>query len=84
MSNDRNKEIIFARALEDVKKLAKEQNYCVTKEQIMNTFSELALSEEQYEMICQYLKQHKIGVGEQVDPDDYLEQEEKDYLETYL
>ncbi len=84
MSNDRNKEIVFARALEDVKKLAKEQNYCVTKEQIMNTFSELALSEEQYAMICQYLKQHKIGVGEQVDLDDYLEQEEKDYLETYL
>lgn len=84
MSNDRNQEIIFARALEDVKKLAKEQNHCVTKEQIMEVFSELALSEEQYTMICQYLKQHKIGVGEQVDLDDYLEQEEKDYLETYL
>lgn len=84
MSNDRNQEIIFARALEDVKKLAKEQNHCVTKEQIMEAFSELALSEEQYTMICQYLKQHKIGVGEQVDLDDYLEQEEKDYLETYL
>ena len=84
MSNDRNQEIIFVRALEDVKKLAKEQNHCVTKEQIMEAFSELALSEEQYTMICQYLKQHKIGVGEQVDLDDYLEQEEKDYLETYL
>lgn len=84
MSNDRNQEIIFARALEDIKKLAKEQNHCVTKEQIMEAFSELALSEEQYTMICQYLKQHKIGVGEQVDLDDYLEQEEKDYLETYL
>lgn len=84
MSNDRNQEIIFARALEDVKKLAKEQNHCVTKEQIMEAFSELVLSEEQYTMICQYLKQHKIGVGEQVDLDDYLEQEEKDYLETYL
>lgn len=84
MSNDRNQEIIFAHALEDVKKLAKVQNHCVTKEQIMEAFSELALSEEQYTMICQYLKQHKIGVGEQVDLDDYLEQEEKDYLETYL
>lgn len=78
------KELLFAKTLEAVKRKAKEQGGCLSKEQVEGAFAELALSEEQLGMVYQYLHQHKIGVGEPIDPEEYLEEEEKDYLETYL
>lgn len=79
-----DREVQFAKALEAVKNKAKEQNQCISKEQVEAAFLELSLSEEQMEMVYQYLRQHKIGIGEQVDLDEYLQEEEKDYLEQYL
>ena len=76
-------EIIFAQTLEKVKKLAKEQGNCISKEQISEAFAELSLSEEQLEMVFDYLKNHKIGIGEPVNLDEYLSEEEVDYLEEY-
>lgn len=74
----------FVRALEQLKELAKEQGNCVSKEQVEEAFSELGLQNEQLVMVYDYLKQHKIGVGEEVNPEDYLSAEEVDYLEEYL
>lgn len=79
-----DREIRFVKALEAVKAKAKEQNHCISKEQVEEAFAELTLSKEQMDMVYQYLRQHKIGIDEQVDPDEYLEDEERDYLETYL
>lgn len=79
-----DKEIQFAKALEAVREKAKEQNQCIAKEQVEEAFASLTLSDEQMEMVYQYLRQHKIGIGEQVDLDEYLQEEEKDYLENYL
>ncbi len=47
-------------------------------------FAPLALGEEQMNMVYDYLHQRKIGVGEPVDLDAYLEPEERDYLDAYL
>lgn len=79
-----NKEVLFAKTLEQIRKTAKEQGNCISKEQVEEAFGPLALSGEQMEMVYAYLYQRKIGIGEPVDPDEYLAQEEKDYLETYL
>lgn len=79
-----DREVQFAKALEAVKNKAKEQNHCISKEQVEEAFRELSLSEEQMEMVYQYLRQHKIGIGEQLDLEEYLQEEEKDYLEQYL
>lgn len=79
-----DREILFAKTLEKVRQTAKEQNNCITKEQVEKAFLELSLSKEQMDMVYQYLHQHKIGVGEAVDPDDYLQEDEKDYLDSYL
>lgn len=79
-----DREVQFAKALEAVKNKAKEQSHCISKEQVEEAFLELSLSEEQMEMVYQYLRQHKIGIGEQVDSEEYLQEEEKDYLEQYL
>lgn len=79
-----DREVQFAKALETVRAKAKEQNQCISEEQLHEIFAPLALNEEQMKMVYQYLEQRKIGVGEQVDMDEYLQEEERDYLEHYL
>lgn len=79
-----DRERIFARALARLRELAKEQGNCVSKEQVEEAFGELELQNEQLAMVYEYLKQHKIGIGEAANPDDYLSAEEADYLEEYL
>lgn len=79
-----NKEIVFAKTLESVRKLAKEQGNCVSEEQVREAFSNLNLDNDQLQMVFDYLVKHKVGIGQPVDPDDYLTDEEKNYLQNYL
>lgn len=79
-----NREAVFAKTLEEVKQLAKEQGNCISKEQIAEAFAGMELAEEQLSLVEDYLVKHKIGIGEPVNPDDYLTEEESNYLDTYL
>lgn len=79
-----NKEQEFAKKLEEVRALAKEQGNLVTQEQVNELFSGLELSDEQMQMVYDYLLQRKIGIGRHLDPDDYLTESEQDYLAEYL
>ena len=79
-----NKEILFAQTLEQVRKTAREQGNCISEEQVKDAFAELDLSGEQLQMVFDYLLKHKIGIGQPMDPDEFLTDEEKDYLQEYL
>ncbi len=79
-----NKELLFARTLEEVRKTAKEQGNVIGEEQVREAFAALELNDEQLQMVFDYLKNHKIGIGEAVDPDAYMSGEERDYLADYL
>ena len=79
-----NRELLFAKTLEEVRKKAKEQGNCISKEQVEDLFGPLVLSAEQLDMVYTYLHQCKIGIGEPMDPEEYLAEEEKDYLDHYL
>lgn len=79
-----NQEQLFAQKLEEIKRTAKEQGNCVSKEQVEEAFAGLNLDKEQFQLVFDYLKQHKIGIGEPVNLDDYLSEEETDYLADYL
>ena len=79
-----NREVLFAKTLEQVRSLAKEQGNCVSEEQVKEVFAELSLNEEQLQMVFDYLVKHKVGIGQPVNPDDYLTEEERDYLQDYL
>lgn len=78
-----NQEMLFARALEQVRKQAKEQGNCIEKKQVEEIFSALALSEQQMDLVYDYLKKNKIGIDMPVDLDEYLSREEVDYLDEY-
>ena len=79
-----NRELLFAKTLAEVRKKAKEQGNCISKEQVEDLFGPLVLSAEQLDMVYTYLHQRKIGIGEPMDPEEYLAEEEKDYLDHYL
>lgn len=79
-----NKEVLFAQTLEQVRKLAKEQGNCVSEEQVKEAFTPLDLDKDQLQMVFDYLVKHKVGIGEPVNPDDYLSEGERDYLKDYL
>ena len=78
------KELLFAKTLEYIKSVAKEQNHIVSREQVETAFAPLEFGPEQMEMVYNYLHKQKIGIEEAVDPDSFLSEEDVDYLDTYL
>ena len=79
-----NKELKFAQTLEQVRALAKDQGNCVSEEQVKDAFAELDLNDEQLQMVFDYLLKHKVGIGMPVNLDDFLTDEERNYLQDYL
>ena len=77
-------EILFAQKLEQLAQTAKEQENCVSEEQLREAFAELSLGEEQLEMVRAYLRQRSIGIGEPAALEDYLSEQEIDYLDDYV
>ena len=65
-------EQIFASRLEAFRKTAKQQGNCITEDQIREAFADMNFDDEQFQMVFEYLKNQKIGIGEPVNPDDYL------------
>lgn len=76
------REILFAKTLEEVKKLGRTQKNRISKEQVREAFALLSLEETQLEMVYDYLEKHQIGVGAPKEAD--LTAEENDYLQEYL
>lgn len=79
-----NREVLFAQTLEQVKKTAREQGSCISEAQVQEAFAALELDADQLQMVYDYLVKHKIGIGEPLNEDDYLTEEERSYLQDYL
>lgn len=79
-----SREILFARTLERVRAQAKEQGNLVSEEQVREAFVEQDLSESQLQMVFDYLVKHKVGIGQPVNPDEYLTEQERNYLQDYM
>lgn len=79
-----NKELEFARKLEEIRKLAKEQGNILSREQVEDAFAAIEITKEQLEPVFAYLKSKNIGIGEPIDAEETLSKEEKDYLTEYV
>lgn len=85
MGNLDNKEKEFATILKNITRQARENRNVITSDEVKNAFSELELDDKQFEMVFEYLKNHKIGVdSEAVFADEDLSDEEKNYLDDYI
>lgn len=79
-----NQEVLFAQTLEQVRQHAADQGGWIGEEDVQEAFAPLGLSGEQLQMVYDYLIKQRIGIGAPVNPDDYLTEEEKNYLQNYL
>lgn len=79
-----NQELAFAKTLEEIRKLAAGQGNVISKDQVEEAFFKIGMKEEELTPIYEYLKQKKIGIGEPVDLDEYLTEEDKDFLSDYI
>ena len=79
-----NKELAFAKTLEEIRKLAKEQGNVISREQVEEIFAEIDIVKEQLEPVFAYLKSKNIGIGEPIDIDEVMSKEDKNYLAEYL
>lgn len=79
-----DREILFARTLEKVKKQGRLQGNRIGREQVREAFAELSLEEAQLELVYDYLEKHQIGVDKEAGAEAELSEEETDYLQEYL
>lgn len=79
-----DRELEFAKTLQGVVEQAKDNGNCITREEVEEAFADQNLNEEQMELVLDYLIKHKIGIGEPIDVDEYLTEEDKHYLDAYL
>ena len=79
-----DREVQFARTLEEIKHKARAQQNLISSAEVKEAFAALSLSAEQLQMVYEYLAQNKIGVDEPVDVEETLQEEERDYLASYL
>lgn len=79
-----SRETLFARNLEKVRRIARTQGNCISREQVGVAFSQLELNDAQMQMVLDYLTKHKIGIDEPADPNDFLTDPERDFLQDYL
>lgn len=78
------KEIAFAKALQELKEMAARQENVVSKRQVQKKFADMSLSQSQLELVYEYLQNNKIGVDERLKVVDYLTKEEREYLSVYM
>ena len=79
-----DREILFAKKIEELKELAVGQGGMVTTAQVEKMFEELKLEKSGLDLVYDYLKTKKIGVDTKIEPDEYLSNDEVDYLNTYM
>lgn len=79
-----DREILFAKTLEQVRKQGKMQGNRISKEQVREAFAKLSLEESQLELVYDYLEKHHIGVDKEAAGGEDLAAEDADYLQEYL
>lgn len=74
----------FSKALTGLLDIAKAQNGMVEKDQIEAAFKEFGLDDNTMGLVLDYLKEKHVGIGAPIDAEEYLSDEETNYLSIYL
>ena len=79
-----NQEIIFRGQLEDAVKTARKQGMYLSEEQVKEIFTELAEQQDKLKLVYEYLKGQHITVGNGEEPEIFLSDEDRYFLDQYL
>lgn len=74
----------FIKRISEMTELAKDQQNVIFEDQLEAIFPEAAEDSAKKEVLLQYLKEKRIGLNEQVDTNEFLSEEEKNFLDYYL
>ena len=83
MSDTIRKEQLFLQRLQSLVADARKKGNTVSEEEIEAHFRDLDLSSDQMDQVRAYLSTQKIGVGEPLQYEDVITEEEHDYMEDY-
>lgn len=73
----------FALVLEDIKYNARMAGGFIPEEEVRAAFDSMELSDDQFQMVFDYLKQNNIGIGKPLNDGEILSEEDRDILEEY-
>ena len=76
-----NEQSEFLKRIEELTELALDQENVIFKDQLFEIFPEVKDDETRYNIIADYLKEKRIGIDDKIDPDEFLNEDEK--LDTY-
>lgn len=79
-----NREEIFVKELSQLVRLGKTQGNQVTSEQIKEAFVESEVAEDKLSFINEYLENNKIKIDDSFDPDLFMDETDKSYLDIYM
>ena len=79
-----NQEMQFAKALEDIRGLAREQGNTVSRKQVEETFGAIGIQGTQLEPVYEYLHSKNIGIDQPVNIEQVLSPDDRDYLSRYI
>jgi len=79
-----NKEEVFKKTIVELVDLGRRQGNCIGKEQINEILEPLEFDLDQKYLIEGYLKEQKIGIDNELSPEDFMTKEDMDYLSVYL
>ena len=74
----------FSRILAELVRSAREKGGITSEEEVRSAFKAFELDEGRLESVYAYLRENNIGIGEALDPGEYLTNEEHRYLDDYL
>ena len=75
---------LFIRKMDELIKKGRENGNCVTKGEVDEFFKDISLTDDQKQLIYNFLYDAKIGVDEPFDLDEILDEEDVDFLQMYI
>lgn len=79
-----DQETLFRNQLEGLVKTARRQGMYLSEEQIKETFVDIAQSEDKLQLVYDYLKGIRIAIGEESALEQFLSDEDRQFLEQYI
>lgn len=74
----------FVEQIDKLIKYGREQGNVVTEKEVADFFKEMKLTDEQMQLIYNFLYDSKIGLNEPFDVEDTLDEDDQDFLQMYI
>lgn len=74
----------FIKKIGELTELAADQENVIFEEQLYDIFPETKEDSAKKQVLVDYLKEKKIGINEKINAEEYMTEDEKNYLEFYI